>query len=106
MFLVLPGFDVPAAFVFRSLDQADEPVGLDEFNAALDDSAVGVWPMVGQLGDRRGAMSGEPCRFHFAHSYAPCHDDLERSLAQRERGRLVGIFCLIYVSALFVDDAV
>ena len=56
----MPGLIIPAALVFRSLDQTDFLVRLDDLDPTLDQLAVGVGPVLGDLGDGRRAVPLEP----------------------------------------------
>ena len=60
--LGVPGFGVPAAFVFGLFYQADVFVGFDEFDAAFDELLVVVGPVGREFGDGNGVVTLKPSR--------------------------------------------
>jgi hypothetical protein len=85
--LLVPWLGVPAAFVLGLLDQANVAIGLDQFNALLDELTVSFRPLGGDLSDRRRAMPLKPGRFQFACSHLAGYDDLKGTLAEFNSGR-------------------
>ena len=58
--LGVPGFGVPAAFVFGLFDEGDIGVGFDRFDAALDELFVIVRPFFWEFGDGSAFMAFKP----------------------------------------------
>jgi hypothetical protein len=76
--LFIPGFGVPAAFVFRLLDETDVGICLDTMDSFLDEFLVFARPMTRKLGDRCGAVAFKPGRLHFSCCHLSGQDNLER----------------------------
>lgn len=89
--LAIPGFGVPAALVFGLFDQADVFVAFDGLEALLDELAVVVGPMVGEVGDRGAAMALEPGGLQVSGGDLATHANLEGALAELQGWGWFGI---------------
>ena len=82
--LVGPRRGRPAALELGLLQQADVRVGLDQVEPTLHERGVVGGPARRQLGDRGGAVAGEPGGLLLARLDLAGERDLERPLAERE----------------------
>ena len=88
--MLVPRLDVPAAFVFGLLDEGDVAVRLHQGDAALDEFAIGLGPVRGQLGDGRGAVTLKPRGLQFTGGQLAGHHDFKGTFAELKGRHLVG----------------
>ena len=88
--MFIPRLHVPAAFVFGLLNEGDVAVGLHQGDAALDEFAIGLRPVRGQLGDGLGAVALEPRGLQLAGGQLAGHHDFKGAFAELEGRHLVG----------------
>src|SRR6266542_460811 len=82
--LDLPGRGGPATLVLGSLDERDVRPLLDDLDAPFDDPLVRLWPMRGNVRDRRGTVAREPLGLGLTGCHLAGQHDLKGAFAQLE----------------------
>ncbi len=90
-FLLFPRIGCPAALALGALDQGDVLAAGDQVDAGLNDLAVPVRPVSGDLGDGGRAVAREPGGLDLPGLGLPREHDLESALAEVDFGDGFGV---------------